>query len=185
MKKIWIKLVKLCGWKLVLPEKGSRPEFERCIFVVAPHTSVLDFVIGATYLWSCCSNGKVFIKKEFFHWPLGPILRKVGAISIDRGNRHNDMIGTAVREFAKGKPLSIAITPEATRKPVKRWKRGFWEIAHTANIPIVPTYINFKKKEIGAFDTIFPSEDYEADLLKIRQLYKKDIAKHPEKFIEV
>ena len=185
MKKIWIALVKLFGWRLILPEKGSRPEMERCVFVVAPHTSILDFVVGATYLWSCCSNGKVFVKKEFFRWPLGPILRGLGAISVDRGNRNNDMVGTAVRKFAEGKPLSIAITPEATRKPVKRWKRGFWEIAHQAKVAIVPTYIDFKHKEIGAFDTIWPSDDYDADLEKIRSLYHKDIAKHPEKFIEV
>ena len=51
VKKIWILSVKLCGWKLLLPKKGSRPEFERCVFVMAPHTSALDFIIGAAYLW--------------------------------------------------------------------------------------------------------------------------------------
>jgi len=185
LKKVWIKLVKIFGWKLILPEKGERPEMERCIFVVAPHTSVLDFVVGATYLWSCCSNGKVFIKKEFFRWPLGPILRGLGCISVDRGNRKNDMVGTSVRKFAEGKPFSIAITPEGTRKPTKRWKSGFWKIAHNAEVPIVPMYIDFKKKEIGAFDTIWPTDDYEADLLKVRKLYHKQLAKHPEKFIEI
>ena len=185
MKKFWIFLVKLFGWKLILPEKNSRPEFERCIYVVAPHTSIADFLVGAAYLWSCCSNGKVFVKKEFFRWPIGPILRSLGCISIDRGNRNNDMVGTAVRKFAEGGPLSIAITPEATRKPVKRWKRGFWEIAHQAGVPIVPTYIDFQKKEIGAFDTIWTSDDYDSDLQKVRSLYHADIAKHPEKFIEL
>ena len=184
LKKIWIVLVKLLGWHLILPEKGSRPEFERCVFVVAPHTSSLDFIIGASYLWACCSNGKVFIKKESFRWPLGSILRGLGCISIDRGNRKNDMVGTAVSKFAECKSLSIAITPEATRKPVKRWKKGFWEIAHQANVPIVPTYIDFKNKEIGAFDTIWPS-DYEYDLKKIHSLYCADMAKYPENFIEV
>ena len=185
LKKIWIKWVKLLGWKFNLPEEGSRPELERCVFVVAPHTSSLDFIIGATFLWSCCSNGKVFIKKELFRWPLGNLLRKLGCISIDRGNRKNDMVGTAVRKFADGKPLSIAITPEATRKPTKRWKRGFWEIAHQANVPIVPAYIDFKKKEIGLFDTIWPTGDYEADLSKVQILYKKDMAKYPAQFIEI
>ncbi len=185
VKRIWIKAVKLCGWNLILPEKGSRPELERCIFVVAPHTSAWDFIIGATYLWSCCSNGKVFIKKEFFRWPLGGLLRSLGCISIDRGNRKNDMVGTAVRRFNEGKPLSIAITPEGTRKPTKRWKRGFWEIASRADVPIVPTYIDFKKKEIGLFDTIWPSDNYENDLIKVRRLYKKETAKHPDQFIEI
>lgn len=183
LKKIWIGLVKLLGWHFILPEKGSRPEMERCVFVVAPHTSILDFIIGATYLWSCCSNGKVFIKKEFFRWPLGPLLRGLGAISVDRGNHKNDMVSAAVNEFAKGKPLSIAITPEATRRPVKRWKRGFWEIANQAGVPIVPTYIDFKNKKIGAFDTIWPS-DYEKDLKKIRSLYRSYMAKYPKDFVE-
>ena len=185
LKNFWIKLVKLCGWKLNLPEKGSKPELERCIFVVAPHTSALDFIIGATYLWSCCSNGKVFIKKEFFRWPLGGLLRGLGCISIDRGNRKNDMVGTAVRKFAEGKPFSIAITPEGTRKPTKRWKSGFWKIAHEAGVPMVLAYINFKKKEIGILDTIWPSDDYDADLLKVRKYYKKKMAKYPDKFIEL
>lgn len=184
LKQIWIFLVKLCGWKLILPEEGSRPEVERCIFVVAPHTSALDFIFGAAFLWSVCSNGKVIIKKEFFRWPLGPILRGVGCISVDRGNRKNDIVGTAVRKFAEGKPLSIAITPEATRKPTSHWKRGFWEIARQANVPIVPAYWDFSKKEIGIFDTIWPSDDYKKDLEKVRKLYKKSMAKYPKMYVE-
>ena len=184
MKRIWIALVRLGGWKLLLPEKGGRPELERCIFVVAPHTSASDFMVGAAYLWSCCTNGKVFIKKEFFRWPLGGILRRLGAISIDRGNRKNDMVGAAVHEFSKGGPLSIAITPEGTRKPTNRWKRGFWEIARQANVPIVPSYIDFGKKEIGIFEAYYPTDNFEADVQKIRSLYRKDMAKHPEGFCE-
>ena len=95
------------------------------------------------------------------------------------------MVATAVRKFAEEGPLSIAVTPEATRKPTKRWKRGFWEIAHQANIPIVPAYWDFKKKEIGVFDTIWPSDNYEDDLKKVRSLYHANMAKHPENFIEV
>ena len=67
LKKVWIKAVKLAGWKFILPEKGTIPELESCVFVVAPHTSWLDFVVGAPYLWSCCSNGKKsLLKRNFF-----------------------------------------------------------------------------------------------------------------------
>ncbi len=113
------------------------------------------------------------------------MLRRLGAVSIDRGNRHNDMVGTAVREFAKGGPLSVVITPEGTRKPVKRWKRGFWEIAHQAGVPIVPAYIDFGKKEIGIFDSMMPTDDFESDLRRIRSLYCKEMARHPEMFVEI
>ncbi|MBR4230162.1 MAG: 1-acyl-sn-glycerol-3-phosphate acyltransferase [Bacteroidales bacterium] len=185
MKRIWIAIVKLCGWRLLLPAKGERPELQRCVFVVAPHTAVSDFLIGAAYLWQLDVNGHIFIKKEFFRWPLGGLLRSLGAIPIDRGNRHNDMVGAAVREFAKGGKLSLVITPEATRKPVKRWKRGFWEIAHQAGVPIIPAYIDFGKKEVGLFDAVYPTDDYEADVRRIRSLYHKEMAKRPNQFIEI
>lgn len=184
MKKIWIAIVKLCGWNLLLPGMGERPELQRCVFVVAPHTAVSDFLVGAAYLWSLDVNGHIFIKKEFFRWPLGGILKKLGAIPIDRGNRHNDMIGTAVREFAKGGPYSLVITPEGTRKPVRRWKRGFWEIAHSAGVPIIPAYIDFGKKEVGLFAAI-NTTDYDTDLNAIRSLYCKEMAKRPDQFIEL
>ena len=192
MKKLWIIIVKLLGWRLILPEKGTRPEMERCVFVVAPHTSSFDFIIGATYLWSCCTNGRVFIKKEYFWGPLGWLLRKLGGISVDRGNAKNHMVESMVEEFAKGKPFSLAITPEGTRKPVKRWHRGFWEIACRAKVPIVPTYIDFGKKEIGAFDTIWPESDWKEEdrlkekeiIQKVRGLYHASMAKHPENFVE-
>ena len=133
-----------------------------------------DYLVGTAYLWSLGVNGKIFIKKEFFRWPLGGLLRRLGCIAIDRGNRHNDMIGTAVREFAKG-----------TRKPTKRWKRGFWEIAHQAGVPIVPSFLDFKNRKVYLGETIWTTDDAEADILKVRRLYKKEMAKIPENFIEV
>ena len=108
-----------------------------------------------------------------------------GCIPIDRGNRHNGMVESAVREFAKGETFTIAITPEATRKPVKRWKRGFWEIAKQAGVPIVPACIDFGKKEIWLEKAIWPTDDYEADLLKVRRCFHKEMAKYPDHFIEV
>lgn len=184
IKKIWILMVKLCGWKLNLPKKGSRPEVDRCIFVVAPHTSALDFIYGAAFLWACSENGKVMIKKEFFFWPLGPFLKKLGCISIDRGNKNNEIVDKAIEAFDKNKNLSIAMTPEATRQPKKIWKHGFWDIAKGAGVPIVPAYWDFEKKEIGIFDTIWPSDNYKEDLKKVQMLYTKSMAKHPELYYD-
>ena len=185
MRRIWIAIVRLLGWKFRLPDLDKRPELRRCIFVVAPHTAIADFTVGAAYLWSMDVNGHVFIKKEFFRWPVKGLMLKNGCIPIDRGNRHNGMIESAVKEFGKGESFTIAITPEATRKPVKRWKRGFWEIARQAGVPIVPACIDFGKKEIWLEDTIWPTDDYEADLRKVRSYFHASMAKHPEMFIEV
>lgn len=185
MRRIWIAIIRLLGWKFDLPEQGSRPEIKRCVFVVAPHTAIADFTIGAAYLWSLNVNGHIFIKKEFFRWPVKNAMLRNGCIPIDRGNRHNGMIEAAVREFAKGDTFTIAITPEATRKPVRRWKRGFWEIARQANVPLVPACIDFSKKRIWLEKAIYTTDDYEADLRKVRSYFHASMAKHPDHFIEV
>lgn len=185
MRRIWIAIVRLLGWKFHLPAAGTRPELQRCVFVVAPHTAIADFTIGAAYLWSLNVNGHIFIKKEFFRWPVKRAMLRNGCIPIDRGNRHNGMVESAVREFAKGETFTIAITPEATRKPVRRWKRGFWEIAHQANVPMVPACIDFSKKEIWLEDAIYTTDDYEADLQEVRRHFHASMAKYPENYIEI
>lgn len=185
MRRIWIAIVKLCGWKFHLPEKGERPEIERCVFVVAPHTAIADFTIGAAYLWSLDVNGHIFIKKEFFRWPVKRAMLRNGCIPVDRGNRHNGMVETAIGEFAKGGTFTIAITPEGTRKPVRRWKRGFWEIAHGAGVPMVPACIDFEHKEIWLEEAVWPTDDYEADLARVRRCFRASMAKNPSQFIEL
>ena len=184
MRRIWIALVKLCGWRFELPAVGERPELQRCVFAVAPHTSSADFMVGAAYLWALNVNGHIFIKKEFFRWPLGGLLRRLGAIPVDRGNRHNNIISNAVAEFARGNTFTLAITPEGTRKPTSHWKRGFWEIAHQAGVPIVPACIDFSHKRIWLEQAITPSDNFQADLQRVRSCFRSSMAKHPDHFIE-
>lgn len=185
MRRIWTAIVKLCGWRFAMPDVASRPELMRCVYVAAPHTAVSDFLVGIPYMWAVGTPGHIFIKKEFFRWPLGALLRRFGCVSIDRGNRHNGLVQKAVQGFREHGDFSVVITPEATRKPVRRWKRGFWEIAVRAGVPVVPVYIDFGRKEVGLFDTVWPTDDYEADVRRIRALYRSDMAKRPAQFVEI
>lgn len=184
MKRIWIAIVKLCGWHFAMPDKASRPEVMRCVYAAAPHTAISDFLVGIAYMWSVGTPGHIFIKKEFFRWPLGAPLRHFGCVAIDRGNPKNGIVAQAVQGFREHQNYSVILTPEATRKPVRRWKRGFWEIARGAGVPIVPVYVDFSRKEIGLFDTIWPSDNYEADIKQLRSLFRSEMAKRPEQFIE-
>ncbi|PIF06450.1 MAG: hypothetical protein CSA36_01365 [Draconibacterium sp.] len=73
-------ILRLWGWKSignVVPEK-------KCIIIGVPHTSAWDFVIS--YLFYAGLGGKayVLIKKELFVWPIGPIVKSLGGIPIDR-----------------------------------------------------------------------------------------------------
>ena len=184
MKRIWIAIVKLCGWHFAMPDKASRPEVMRCVYAAAPHTAISDFLVGIAYMWSVGTPGHIFIKKEFFRWPLGAPLRHFGCVAIDRGNPKNGIVAQAVQGFREHQNYSVILTPEATRKPVRRWKRGFWEIAKGAGVPIVPVYIDFSRKEIGMYDTFWPTDDYASDVHRLHSLYRKEMAKRPEQFIE-
>lgn len=185
MKKICIALVKLFGWKYDVPHPhGSRPEIEHAVYIMAPHTSVWDFLLGVTCLWVLKVNYGVFIKKEFFNFFTRRVLIHYGGVPIDRGNRHNHMVEQAVKLYNENERQVIVITPEGTRKPVKRWKRGFYEIATQANVPIVLTYGDYKKKIMGVGPTFYPTGDFDADMVKIKEYYKQFTACHPEKYIK-
>ncbi|MCR4659750.1 MAG: 1-acyl-sn-glycerol-3-phosphate acyltransferase [Bacteroidales bacterium] len=182
MKRIWIAIVKLFGWHLEIPDMAARPELQHCVIAVAPHTCVEDYLCGVALLWAMKLNVRIFIKKEFFVPVIGRLLKRFGAVPVDRGNRHNGLVASAVEALGSTERLTIVITPEGTRKPVRRWKRGFYEIAVKANVPIVAGYVDFRTKTLSVGPTFIPTGDFEADLPQIMKLYENVTPKYPEKY---
>ena len=182
MKHVWIAIVRLFGWKYDIPEPGTRPEVKRCVIVEAPHTSIYDFLLGATCVWKLKTEARFFIKDGFFNWFTRPFLNWAGAIPVDRGNRKNHLVDQALELYEKYPEFSMIITPEGTRKKVHRWKRGFYEIATQAGVPIVLSFIDYKKRCMGLGPTIYPSGDFNKDMVQIMSFYKNINARHPEKF---
>ena len=77
------------------------PEMTKALVVMAPHTSMIDFIHGKLYFSSCGYKPKFLMKAEMFKWPLSPILRALGAVPIDRSKRvgqirHTDVGGNLV-----------------------------------------------------------------------------------------
>ena len=181
-KKLWIKIVELFGWKFDIPERSTRPELEHCVLIMAPHTSILDFFVGAACVWKLEVNSRIFMKKEFFNWFTKPFLNHFGVVPVDRGNKKNHLTEYAVDLFRKNENFSLVITPEGTRKYVRKWKRGFYEIAIQAEVPVVMTYVDFKKKTMGIGPTFHPTGDFNADMIEMMTFYKDITPRHPEKF---
>ena len=171
MKKLWIAIVKLFGWKFDIPPADDLKRLHHCVLIEAPHTSIYDFLLGAACVWRMGLNARFFIKKEFFVFPLRHFLKWSGALPIDRGNKNNHMVDKAVEAFRKNDDFTVIITPEGTRKQVKRFKRGFYEIATNANVPIAITYINYKTRHMGVGPLIMPSADFDADMRIILDFY--------------
>ena len=116
-------------------------------------------------------EGRFFIKKEFFVFPIRRFLKRCGALPIDRGNRSNHIVDSAVKALKENQDITIIITPEGTRKMVRRFKRGFYEIATRAGVPIALTYINYKTRQMGVGPIITPSGDFDADMRYIIDFY--------------
>ncbi len=170
-------IFKIFGWKAIV----TIPEPKKSIICVAPHTSNWDFLIGELFYWILGRKSSFLIKKSWFFFPIGYLLRTLGGVPVDRSKR-TSVTEQMVDEFAKRESFHLAITPEGTRGLVKKWKMGFYHIAVKAGVPIQLAYIDYKKKEMGINTIIYPTGDEVADLAKIQDFYKDINACHPEKF---
>jgi len=168
---------KLIGWKVI----GEVPENDKYVFIVAPHTSQIDFLMGIMY---CAVEGlkpKILIKKEAFFFPIGKILRSIGGVPVDRiTNRH--LADELIKEFNSHEKFVLNIAPEGTRKLVTRWKKGFYHIATAANVPICLSFIDYKTKTIGSGPLLYPTGNYAEDLKIIKDFYRDMEGKHRDRF---
>lgn len=179
MKYISRFLLWIMGWKTMEPPV---PE-PKCIILGVPHTSSWDFVISFLYYNSMGRTASVMVKKSLFWGPLGPIVRAMGGVPVDRKKGASTTL-QLIEEFRTREILHLAIAPEGTRKPTQRWKAGFHTIAKAADIPVYLGYFDWGKKEVGRGEKIILTDDPASDLKRIRQWYKDKgvVGKHPKNF---
>jgi 1-acyl-sn-glycerol-3-phosphate acyltransferase len=169
----------ILGWE----SNGTFPENEKKMIVItAPHTSMMDFIIGYLYFGSQNKKAYFAIRQEFFFFPLGYLLKAMGSIPVARGK--TALIDKMVEEFNQREYMILNITPEGTRKLTKNWKKGFHYIAKKANVPLVLGFFDYKNKKCGLMDpAVFPlSDNASEDLEKIKKRYDFTSARHPKQF---
>lgn len=160
-------ILQIFGWRVV---GDVPPEAQRCVLVFAPHTSAWDFIVGKMALYYMRVPVKFMIKKEAFWFPLGLILKAMGAIPVNRQQSMRLPV-YAAELFEKNEKLALMIAPEGTRKNTENWKRGFHYIAQKANVPMAIGFMDWKTKTGGIITIKEPSNDYEKDLQEIQKLY--------------
>ena len=170
--------LRLFGWTTV---NEAPKDLGNAVCIVAPHTAIADFFVGLGFYWKYGIKFKVMMKKEFFKPVVGWILKKMGAIPVNRGHQ-NHLVEQMIDMFSQNEDTHLIICPEGTRKAVKHWKKGFYLIAEGANVPIVLGFIDYQKKRCGIERIFLPTGDYEKDLAEIWDYYKDIKAKHPEGF---
>lgn len=144
----------------------------KAIILGVPHTSIWDFVISYLYYTSVGGNIKVMIKASAFFWPLGPILRKLGGVPMDRSNPTRIMVST-IHAMNDAETFHLALSPEGTRKAVSRWKTGFHVIARKTGASVYLGYFDWGRKRVGRGQKFEISDDAQADIAKIQAIYEE------------
>jgi len=172
--------MQLFGWRF----KGDVPTDKKYVVISVPHTSKIDFVWGEFAFSSKGVKPIIFIKKEAFKFPLGILLRRLGAKPVNRDRGAIGLVDQRIHYFNTNDEFIVCITPEGTREFRKKWKRGFYFIAQKAKIPIYLGYVDYNKKVCSIGERFDPTGDINADMESIRNHYKnlKPKPKHAEKF---
>lgn len=168
----------LGGWHY----RGELPREKRAVIISVPHTSNWDFVWGELAFLSQGIPAYILMKKEFFFFPLGMILRALRVIPVDRGKKDSHLVEQMVSEFKKHDSMYLCITPEGSRSRRKKWKKGFLVIAKAADIPVYLGRIDYKEKFCEVGPVFWPTGDVDADLKAIMSTYKDANPRHPERF---
>ncbi len=184
---MWIFISKIIFWFTGWKVKGDYPrEIKKAVLIAAPHTSNWDFLFSRAGLFIMKAPVRFIIKQEWVKGPIGFLLKKLGAIPVDRNakNKSLSFVDQVIDLYNQHDELIIMIAPEGTRKLVKKWRSGFYYMAMNAKIPILLGYLDYKNKLAGVGGVIYPSGDYESDLEKIKSFYKTVTAKYPEQGIK-
>ena len=172
----------LFGW-LHFTETVTEPMPDKCIIALAPHTSNWDFIMGNLYSRAKGFHCDFLMKKEWFFWPMGILMRRLGGIPVYRSKQMHSTDIIAVKAREAKKKFRLCITPEGTRKAQPEWKKGFYYIALKAEIPILLYGLDFEERRIVCTKTIIPNGDIEAQMKEIKEYYSHFKGLHPEKFV--
>ncbi|HYH71882.1 MAG TPA: NAD(P)-binding domain-containing protein [Nocardioides sp.] len=168
-------LLRAVRWRTV----GEVPE--RGVLVGAPHTSNWDWVLTMLLAWRYGITIRLLVKQELFVGPLGWLLRRTGAVRLDRKNPATT-IKALLAEAEGGDPWLIGIAAEGTRTRGEYWKSGFYRIARQTGLPITLAFLDVPSRTVGWGPTFHPTGDVSADMDVLREFYADKTGFRPDGF---
>ena len=159
--------LRLAGWRIA----GAFPAVPKFVTIVAPHTSNWDFPLGLATMFALDFKSSWLGKHTLFKGPFDGIFRRLGGIPVDR-RANFGVVEACVKAFEAAPALMLSLAPEGTRKGAARWRTGFYQIAHAAQVPILPVGFDFREKVIHLMPLFQPCGDLERDLPLIQALFR-------------
>lgn len=150
---------------------GSPPDVPAYVAVAAPHTSNWDFPAMIAMAWASGVTPVWLGKKEMFDGPLGPLMRRLGGIPVDRENPAG-LVDEVTHLVATSDKVALVVPPEGTRSGGRYWKSGFHRIASATGVPIVLTYLDGPTRTGGWGPSFMPGQTAAADMDAVRAFYR-------------
>lgn len=167
-------ILKLTGWKV----EGFKPSITQSVIIAAPHTSNWDFF----YLLAAAASLKVKIhwlgKASLFWGPLGPIMRALGGIPVDR-SKPNQLVAQLAIRFKESASLHLVIPPSGTRGFTDHWRSGFYHVARGAKVPVIFGFLDYPKKIAGISPPHTMTGNIRLDMDGIRNFYRGIVGRYP------
>jgi 1-acyl-sn-glycerol-3-phosphate acyltransferase len=165
----WIgrSVLRLGGWRVA----GEWPDLPRIVVIAAPHSSAWDAFWGIAAKVAMGVQIDFMAKAELFGGPLGWALRIFGAMPVNRSAAKGIIEQVAARMRAADR-MWFVLAPEGTRRKVTQWKPGFWKIAKAADVPVFCVWFHYPEKTIGLGPLVELSGDIDADIARIREMYR-------------
>lgn len=165
---------KFCGWllkKMGWETVGGPMKESKAIVLGVPHTAIWDFLVCYLFYTQFGKVAHIMVKKEFFFWPVGPILRACGAVPVERSSAAS-MVKSLITHMEEVPEFHLAIAPEATRKPTRNWKSGYHLIARETGATVYLGYYDWGRKRISVGEPFELTDDPKADMKRIYDHYR-------------
>ena len=176
-RAFWRAVVKIAGWDV----EGELPNLPKFVIIGAPHTSNWDFPVAMAMLLAMGFDARWIGKHTLFRPPFGWLMRWLGGMPVVRSERRG-VVAQIVEVFERQDHFIFGVSPEGTRKRVDRWKTGFYHIAHSAGVPIVPGYFDYPRKVVGFGPPLMPTGNLEADIQTLKTFYTPFTGKKPHQY---
>ena len=168
--------INISGWTI----RGNVPDEERIVIIAAPHTSNWDFILAMLAIFGLNIKVRWLGKHSIFKPGFKKFFEWLGGIPVYRDNP-TSLIEKVVNIVKKERSIVIAMTPEGTRKKVKRWKTGFLRISKQTHSKILLISIDAPTKSIEIGKIFNPTGNSDEDLAYIQKYYSTFRGINPQK----
>lgn len=172
-------MLRVADWRV----ENAPPDLPKMVIVVAPHTSNWDFYVGVATMFALDLDPSWLGKHTLFRAPIGGLLRRLGGIPVRRhgggASGQEGSVAQVVDAFRTSERMVLALAPEGTRGRVTRWKSGYYVIAESAGVPVVPAWIDWSRRVVGFGDAVTAVGGADALSARLAASFTAEMARRP------